>query len=126
MDFLQIGGKKDARKDINVLVVTDHFTRYAQGYVTSAQTAAVTAKVFVERFFSQYGWSMKLISDQGPNFESGLFQALMKEAKIKKICTTPYRPQGNVQCERFNQTLLGMLGTLPRKIKRIGKNGCLQ
>ena len=30
VDFLQIGGKKDARKDINVLVITDHFTRYAQ------------------------------------------------------------------------------------------------
>ena len=55
VDFLQIGGKKDARKYINVLVVTDHFTRYAQRYVTSQQTAAVTAKVLVERFFSRYG-----------------------------------------------------------------------
>ena len=118
MDFLQIGGKKDARKDINVLVVTDHFTRYTQGYVTSAQTVAVTAKVLVERFFSQYGWLTKLISNQGPNFESRLFQALMKEAKIKKICTTPFRPQGNAQCERFNRTLLGMLGTLPQENKK--------
>ena len=61
---------------------------------------------------------MKLISDQGPNFESGLFQALMKEAKIKKIRATPYRPQGNAQCERFNRTLLGMLGTLPQENKK--------
>ena len=29
VDFLMIGEKKDPRKDINVLVVTDHFTRYA-------------------------------------------------------------------------------------------------
>ena len=28
-DFLTIGGKKDVRKDINILVVTDHFTRFA-------------------------------------------------------------------------------------------------
>ena len=27
-DFLTIGGKKDVRKDINILVVTDHFTRF--------------------------------------------------------------------------------------------------
>ena len=28
----------------NVLVVTDHFTRYAQAYITKTQTAQMTAK----------------------------------------------------------------------------------
>ena len=37
VDFLTIGGKKDKYK--NVLVVTDHFTRYAQCFVTDNQTA---------------------------------------------------------------------------------------
>ena len=78
------------RKDINVLVVMDHFTRYAQGYITNAQTAIVTAKVLVERFFLQYKWPTKLVSDQGPNFKSKLFQQLMREADIKKIRITPY------------------------------------
>ena len=44
VDFLTIGGKKDVRKDINVLVVTDHFTRYSQAYVTTSQTAITVAK----------------------------------------------------------------------------------
>ena len=117
VDFLTIGGKKGPHKDINVLVVTDHFTRYAQAYVTHSQTAATTAKVLVEKFFYQYEWPTKLITDQGPNFESNLFKSLLKEMSVKKIRTTPYRPQGNAQCERFNRTLLGMLGTLPQELK---------
>ena len=117
IDYLQIGGKKDTRKDINILVVTDHFTRYAQAYVTTSTTALTTAKILVEKFFTQYGWPTKLISYQAPQFESKLFTALMNEAHIKKIQTTPYRPQGNAQCERFNRTLIGMLGTLPNNVK---------
>ena len=31
--------------------------------------------------------------------------------------TTPYRPEGNGSCERFNQTLISMLGTLPKEFK---------
>ena len=118
VDFLVIGGKKDPRKDINVLVVTDHFTRYAQAYVTTSQTTATVAKVLFERFFTQYGWPAKLLTDQGPQFEGRLFQQLMHEAQIRKIRTTPYHPEGNAQCERFNRTLLGMLGTMPIESKK--------
>ena len=34
----------DDSKSVNVLVVTDHFTEYAQAYVTPKQTAVIVAK----------------------------------------------------------------------------------
>ena len=75
-------------------------------------------KSFLKDFFTQYGWPTKLLMDQGPQFEGRLFQQLMHEAQIPKIGTTPYHPEGNAQCERFNRTLLGMLGTMPIESKK--------
>ena len=55
MDFLTIESLK-TDKDINVLIVTDHFTCYAQAFVTKSQTANVVANTLWERFFSHYGF----------------------------------------------------------------------
>ena len=112
MDFLVIGSKKNPDKDINVLVVTDHFTRYAQAFVTTSQTAIVVAQTLYKEYFVHYGWPDKLHSDQAGNFESKVIAELCKIAQVQKIRTTPYNPKGNAQCEKFNQTLLNMIGTL--------------
>ena len=34
LDFLPYGGKADDNRSVNILVVMDHFTKYAQAYVT--------------------------------------------------------------------------------------------
>ena len=46
----------------NVLVMTDHFTRYALAVVTKDQTAKI---VFYERFIAVFGAPAKLLSDRG-------------------------------------------------------------
>ena len=119
IDYLTIeapeGSKSD--KDINVLVITDHFTRYAQAHITSSQKAHVVAKTLWEHFFVHYGFPEKILSDQGRNFESVLISELCELTQIKKLRTTPYRPEGNGSCERFNRTLISMLGTLPADFK---------
>lgn len=55
-------------------------------------------------------------TDQGQDFESKLIKEMCDVAGIKKCRTTPYHPRGN-PVERFNWTLLGMLGTLEDKQK---------
>ena len=39
-------------------------------------------------------------------------------AQVKKLCTSPYHPETNGQCEHFNATLINMLGTLPTQAKK--------
>jgi transposase InsO family protein len=117
IDFLLIeSGRNDAKIE-NILIVTDHFTGYAQAFVTTSQTAVIVAKVLWEKYFVHYGFPTSIISDQGANFESSLISELCKLVGTRKIRTTPYHPQGNGQCERFNSTLISMLGTLPPDCK---------
>ena len=106
----------------NVLVITDHFARYALAYSSKTQTAQATARIWWDKFICHYGFPEKFISDQGRNFESYLMKELCKIAGVKKLHTTPYQPQGNDQCERFNLTLCNMLGTLSDEKNQIGNH----
>ena len=81
----------------NVLVITDHFTRYALAYPSKTQTAQATARILWDNFICHYGFPEKFISDQGTNFESDLIKELCKIAGVQKLHTTPYHPQGNGQ-----------------------------
>ena len=115
MDILSLEPSKDNIE--NVLVITDHFIRYAQTFPSRTQTAQATAKILWENFICHYGFPEKFISDKGRNFESELIKDLCRIANVEKIRTTPYYPMTNGQCERFNKTLLNMLGTLSTKDK---------
>ena len=111
----------------NVLVITDHFTRYALAYASKTQTAQATARILWDNFICHYAFPEQFMSDQGRNFESDLIQELCKIAGVKKLHTTPYHPQSNGQCERFNSTLCNMLGTLSDEEKSDWKShlGCM-
>ena len=125
LDYLMLEPSKGNIE--NVLVITDHFTRYALAYASKTQTAQATARILWDNFICHYGFPEQFISDQGRNFESDLIQELCKIAGVKKLHTTPYHPQSNGQCERFNSTLCNMLGTLSDEEKSDRKShlGCM-
>ena len=63
LDYLKIGPSKGNIE--NVLVITDHFTRYAQAFPSKTQTALATAELLWNNFILYYGFPSKIITDQG-------------------------------------------------------------
>ena len=93
IDYLSLERSKGGFE--NILVITDHFTRYAQAIPTRNQTANTTARVLFENFFIHYGFPSKIHSDMGANFTSKTIRKLCEIAGVKKTRTTPYNPMEN-------------------------------
>lgn len=94
------------------LFLSDHFTKYAKAVPAKNQLAKATTKVLFGNCVCHYSFPERLHSDQGRNCDSKVIKELCEISVISKSRTTPYYPMGNGLVERFNQTLIKMLGTL--------------
>ena len=83
-----------ARGNNCILVITDLLTKWVEVYALPDETAETVSNCVVD-FISRHGCPERIITDQGPNFESNLFKKLCQDFNILKNHTTEYHPAAN-------------------------------
>ena len=68
LDYLTLESSKGGFE--NILVISDHFSRYAQAIPTRNETATTTVRVLFDNYIVHYGFPVCIHSDQGVNFKS--------------------------------------------------------
>lgn len=92
-----------------ILTVMDDLSRYMNGYPIPDQEAATVTQTFMSQILGHHKTPKIILTDQGTNFTSKLFQKVCKLFGIKKIQTTPYHPQTNGALERHHKPLADYL-----------------
>lgn len=92
-----------------LLTCIDRFTRWPEAFPLVDITAESVAEAFYSGWISRFGIPDEIVTDQGRQFESALFNNLLKLLGIKRVRTTPYNPAANGLIERFHRTLKASL-----------------
>ena len=119
MDFLHLETCKGGYEYILVLI--DHYTRFAPAYATKDKSAKTVAQKVFNDFALRFGFPEKIHPNLGGEFENCLM-ALLKKCSGVRGTHTCYHPAGNGKTERFNKTILSMLRTLTDTKKADWKN----
>ena len=90
----------------NVLVLTDHYMKYAMAFITKDQKAKTVMHILYEQFIAVFGTPVKLLSDHGVSFTSTFVEELCSAFGIQGCGMAMCHAQCNGQAERFHQTLL--------------------
>lgn len=87
------------------LTCIDRYTRWCEIIPVVDIKAETIAFAFYSGWISRFGVPIEVVTDQGRQFESQLFQEFSKMLGIQKLRTTPYHPSSNGMIERIHRTI---------------------
>ncbi|CAH8512294.1 unnamed protein product [Dicrocoelium dendriticum] len=88
---------------ISYLVMVDAYSKWPEVVAVNPPTASATLAC-LQRIFSQHGLPEVLVSDNGTQFTSSVFEDFCRRHCIQHLRSPPYHPQSSAQAERFVDT----------------------
>ena len=105
------------RRNRYILTMVDMATRWPE----AVALPNVTTETIIEalsNIFSRIGFPEEILSDNGPQFKSEMYEQVCRFFNTRVLKTTPYHPSSNGLVERFNGSLKNMLMRLAEKETR--------
>ena len=95
---------KSKSSNTYILTVIDEYSRFPFAFPTRDIRTATVIKCLTG-LFSLFGMPSYIHSDRGASFMSAELKSFLSGLGVASSRTTPYHPQGNSQCERYNGTI---------------------
>ena len=111
-EVVQIDHQKICMTDSDynyVLVMIDHFTKYAEAVPCITASAEETCDHLINTWIARHGCPMTFQSDNGTTFVGELTKELMRRSQVAQAHSTTNHPQTNGLVERQSRTLVSML-----------------
>ena len=87
------------------LMCIDRFSRWPEAVPIANMEAPTVASALLSTWIARFGVSLKIMIEQGRQFESRLFEELCRLLGIKHLRTTAYHPASNGMVERLHRQL---------------------
>ncbi len=97
---------RSSNRNVYLLVFVDYYTRWVELFPLRQATAETIVRVMTKDIFTRWGVPDYILSNQGSQFVSALFEETCKKWNVFPKRTTTYHPQTNMT-ERINRTLKG-------------------
>jgi len=97
--------KRSRNGNTYILTMIDRCTSWVEAVPLRTISAEQVASKFYNNWVCRFGIPDFIITDQGSQFESELFNSLLNMLGIVRKRTTAYHPQSNGKIERFHRTL---------------------
>jgi len=87
------------------LTMIDRTTRWPEATPIADTSADTVTDAFFNTWIARFGAPYMITTDRGAQFESAIFEAMVKLIGSRRIRTTAYHPQANGMIERWHRSL---------------------
>lgn len=98
-----------------ILTIVDHYSRYLEA-IPLANTYSTTIIKELNAYFSKFGISKVVLTDNGPSFRSDEFRDYLKNLNIQHRKSSIYYPQSNGLLERIHLSMKNSITSLSEQV----------